>query len=93
MSVTPGFGGQTFLHPQVEKVRALRAAIGDRPIHLEVDGGLDAETAPLVAGAGVLVAGSAVFKGGSAQEPAAYGRNMRAIREAAASATRTAARE
>ncbi len=85
MTVNPGFGGQKFIHSQVEKVRALRAAIGDRPIHVEIDGGITPETAPLVteAGADVLVAGSAVFKGGSVQDTAPYGRNIRAIREAA----------
>jgi len=64
MTVNPGFGGQKFIHSQVEKVRKLRAMIGDRPIHIEIDGGVTPETAPLVveAGADVLVAGSAVFK-------------------------------
>ncbi len=63
MSVNPGFGGQKFIPAVVEKIRRLRAMIGDRPIHVEVDGGIDPETAPLVveAGADVLVAGSAVF--------------------------------
>ena len=84
MTVNPGFGGQKFIHSQVEHVRTLRALIGDRPIHIEIDGGVDPTTAPLVraAGADVLVAGSAVFKGGSAAEPAAYGDNIRAIRAA-----------
>ncbi|MBM7068253.1 ribulose-phosphate 3-epimerase [Actibacterium sp. 188UL27-1] len=84
MTVNPGFGGQRFIHSQVEKVRSLRAAIGDRPVHIEIDGGVDRETAPLVveAGADVLVAGSAVFRGGSVDEPAAYGTNMAAIRAA-----------
>ncbi|MEM8537326.1 MAG: ribulose-phosphate 3-epimerase [Pseudomonadota bacterium] len=85
MTVNPGFGGQKFIHSQVEKVRQLRDMIGDRPVHIEIDGGVDRSTAPLVAAAGadVLVAGSAVFKGGSAKHPAAYGENMRAIRAAA----------
>jgi ribulose-phosphate 3-epimerase len=63
MTVNPGFGGQKFIPAMVEKIRRLRAMIGDRPIHLEVDGGINAETAPLVlqAGADVLVAGSAIF--------------------------------
>ncbi|MCL4151444.1 UNVERIFIED_CONTAM: hypothetical protein GTU68_045579, partial [Idotea baltica] len=63
MTVNPGFGGQSFLHSQIEKVRRLRAMIGDRPIHIEIDGGVTPTTAPLVAAAGadVLVAGSAVF--------------------------------
>ncbi len=85
MTVNPGFGGQKFIHSQVEKVRKLRAMIGDRPIHIEIDGGVTPETAPLVveAGADVLVAGSAVFKGGSVGNPAPYGDNIRAIRQAA----------
>lgn len=84
MTVNPGFGGQKFIHSQIEKVRTLRAMIGDRPIHIEIDGGVTPETAPLVAeaGADVLVAGSAVFKGGSVDNPAPYGDNMRAIRAA-----------
>ncbi|GHC17378.1 ribulose-phosphate 3-epimerase [Gemmobacter nanjingensis] len=91
MTVNPGFGGQKFIHSQVDKVRALRAMIGDRPIHIEIDGGVTPETAPLVAAAGadVLVAGSGVFKGGSVANPAPYGENIRAIR-AAAEATRQA---
>ncbi|MCS6921786.1 MAG: ribulose-phosphate 3-epimerase [Elioraea sp.] len=63
MTVNPGFGGQSFLPSQLEKIRRLKRMIGDRPIHIEVDGGITPETAPLVieAGADVLVAGSAVF--------------------------------
>jgi len=89
MTVNPGFGGQKFIHSQIDKVRALRAMIGDRPIHIEIDGGITPETAPLMAAAGadVLVAGSAVFKGGSVQNPAPYGDNIRAIRRAAETAT------
>jgi ribulose-phosphate 3-epimerase len=85
MTVNPGFGGQKFIHSQVEKVRDLRAMIGDRPIHIEIDGGVDPTTAPLVAAAGadVLVAGSAVFRGGSVSNPTPYGENIRAIRAAA----------
>ncbi|MDQ1847998.1 ribulose-phosphate 3-epimerase [Gemmobacter fulvus] len=88
MTVNPGFGGQKFIQSQVDKVRALRAMIGDRPIHIEIDGGVTVETAPLVAAAGadVLVAGSAVFKGGSVANPAPYGANIRAIRAAAEAA-------
>ena len=86
MTVNPGFGGQKFIHSQVEKVGQLRAMIGDRPIHIEIDGGVDPSTAPLVAAAGsdVLVAGSAVFRGGSVTNPAPYGENIRAIRAATA---------
>jgi ribulose-phosphate 3-epimerase len=86
MTVNPGYGGQKFIHSQIEKVRRLRAMIGDRPIHIEIDGGITPETAPLMtqAGADVLVAGSAVFKGGSVRDPAPYGENIRAIRAAVA---------
>lgn len=85
MTVNPGFGGQKFIHSCVEKVRRIRAMIGDRPVHIEIDGGVDPTTAPLVvaAGADVLVAGSAVFKGGSVSDPEPYGANMKAIRAAA----------
>jgi ribulose-phosphate 3-epimerase len=87
MTVNPGFGGQKFLASQIDTVRRLRAMIGDRPVHIEIDGGVDATTAPKVAAAGadVLVAGSAVFKGGSVDAPAAYGANIRTIRAAAES--------
>ncbi|MCC2108407.1 MAG: ribulose-phosphate 3-epimerase [Hyphomicrobiales bacterium] len=93
MSVNPGFGGQSFIHSQVDKVRRIRSMIGERPIHLEVDGGVTPETAPLVAAAGAdaLVAGSAVFKGGSVDNPGVYGRNIAAIRAAAETARRKAA--
>ncbi len=63
MTVNPGFGGQKFIHSQIDKIRRIRQMIGDRPITIEVDGGVTPETAPLVieAGATALVAGSAVF--------------------------------
>lgn len=85
MTVNPGFGGQKFIHSQIEKVKQLREMIGDRPIHIEIDGGVDPTTAPLVAAAGAdaLVAGSAVFKSGSTVNPGPYGDNIRAIRAAA----------
>jgi ribulose-phosphate 3-epimerase len=85
MTVNPGFGGQSFID-MTGKIRALREMIGDRPVHIEVDGGVDPQTAPLVveAGANVLVAGSAVFRGGSVSAPEVYGENMRAIRQAVA---------
>ncbi len=84
MTVNPGFGGQAFIPAMVEKVRSIRRMIGERPIHLEVDGGINAETARDVAAAGadVLVAGSAVFAGGR------YAENITAIREAARNAIR-----
>ena len=82
MSVNPGFGGQAFIVPVVEKVRRVKAMIGSRPILIEIDGGVTAQTAPLVvaAGADVLVAGSAVFKGNSRD---AYAANIAAISTAA----------
>ncbi|MFV0333724.1 MAG: ribulose-phosphate 3-epimerase [Tropicimonas sp.] len=85
MTVNPGFGGQKFIHSQIDKVRRLRAMIGERPVHIEIDGGMAPDTAPLMAAAGadVLVAGSAVFRGGSVSDPAPYGANIRAIRTAA----------
>ncbi|MGB5068330.1 MAG: ribulose-phosphate 3-epimerase [Albidovulum sp.] len=88
MTVNPGFGGQKFIHSQVDKVRTLRKMIGDRPIHIEIDGGVTTTTAPLVsaAGADVLVAGSAVFSGGSVSNPDIYGRNIAALRVAAKTA-------
>jgi ribulose-phosphate 3-epimerase len=87
MTVNPGFGGQKFISSQIEKVQKLRKMIGDRPIHIEIDGGMDPTTAPLMAAAGadVLVAGSAVFKGGSVTSPDIYGTNIRAIRDAISS--------
>ena len=85
MTINPGFGGQKFEAGMLDKIRQTRALVGDRPIHIEVDGGIDPTTAPLVtaAGADVLVAGSAVFRGGSVDQPDVYGSNIRAIREAA----------
>ncbi len=92
MTVNPGFGGQSFID-LTGKVATLRSMIGDRPVHIEIDGGVDATTAPRLAraGADVLVAGSAVFRGGSAERPAVYGENIRAIRAAAEAATGTLA--
>ncbi len=82
MTINPGFGGQAFIPAVVEKVRRVKALIGDRPIDIEIDGGITPETAPLVvaAGANVIVAGSAVFKGGNKD---AYTKNIAAIRAAA----------
>ncbi|MFW2543356.1 ribulose-phosphate 3-epimerase [Primorskyibacter sp. 2E107] len=87
MTVNPGFGGQKFID-MTAKVRAVREMIGDREIHIQIDGGVDPVTAPLVAAAGadVLVAGSAVFRGGSVDKPEVYGANMTAIRDAIAAA-------
>jgi ribulose-phosphate 3-epimerase len=83
MSVNPGFGGQTFIASQLEKLKTLRSMIDtlDKPIDLEVDGGINFETAPLAikAGADVLVAGTATFAGG----PSAYAGNIERLRGAA----------
>jgi ribulose-phosphate 3-epimerase len=82
MSVNPGFGGQSFIPSQLDKIRALRRRIDalDRPIDLEVDGGINVQTAALAveAGADVLVAGTATFAGG----PDAYADNIRRLRGA-----------
>jgi ribulose-phosphate 3-epimerase len=79
MTVNPGFGGQAFIPAMVDKIARVRAMIGKRPIHLEVDGGVTPDTAGActTAGADVLVAGSAVFRGGK------YKENISAIRAAA----------
>jgi len=81
MTVNPGFGGQAFIPSVIEKVAKVRAMIDQRPILIEIDGGVTPETAPLVAqaGADVLVAGSAVFRGGRE----AYAANISALRTAA----------
>ena len=83
MTVNPGFGGQSFIASQLDKIAALRRMIdgAGRPIDLEVDGGITAQTAPdaIAAGADVLVAGTATFKGG----PNAYAGNIAALRNGA----------
>ncbi|MEM9677497.1 MAG: ribulose-phosphate 3-epimerase [Pseudomonadota bacterium] len=81
MSVNPGFGGQKFIQEAAAKVGQVRAMLGDRPVHIEVDGGITAETAPLVTsqGADVLVAGSAIYDGGGKES---YRSNIQAIRNA-----------
>jgi ribulose-phosphate 3-epimerase len=81
MTVNPGFGGQVFIKAMLPKISEIRDMVGGRNIDIEVDGGITAETAPLVvkAGANALVAGSAVFRG------ADYGANIMTIRNAAIS--------
>jgi len=81
MSVNPGFGGQKFIDGALERVKAIRAMAGGKPIRIEVDGGVIPENAGRLAAAGAdtLVAGSAVFKGGRA----AYAANIAALRAAA----------
>ncbi len=79
MSVNPGFGGQSFIASQLEKISRLRQMIGDRPIDLEVDGGVNAGTIKdvVAAGANVVVAGSAIFGGDD------YNETIDALRTAA----------
>lgn len=81
MTVNPGAGGQSLIEGMLDKVRALRAMIGDRPVLIEVDGGVSLASARSLreAGAEVLVAGSAVLKDG----PEAYAANLAALRAAA----------
>lgn len=82
MSVNPGFGGQSFIESQLDKIRTLRNMIdaSGRDIELEVDGGVNRENAASIikAGASMLVAGTATFKGG----PSAYADNIAALRAA-----------
>lgn len=82
MTVNPGFGGQSFLDSQLEKIARIRSMIGERPIRIEVDGGVTRDNAAAVAAAGAdaLVAGSAVFRGKSSAD---YAANIAAIRVAA----------
>ena len=79
MTVNPGFSGQSFIASQVEKIRRIKAMIGDRPIEIEVDGGINAENVKMVteAGANVVVAGNAVFNGDD------YAAAIGALRDAA----------
>ena len=81
MTVNPGFGGQSFLAHTLAKIGSLRERIGNRPVQIEVDGGITAETGAraVAAGADVLVAGTAVFRGGS---ESAYERDIAALRAA-----------
>jgi len=80
MSVNPGFGGQSFIESQLRKIEAIRKSIDKigKPIHLEVDGGIDVKTCQraIDAGANVLVAGTATFRGG----PSAYAANIASLR-------------
>ena len=82
MSVNPGFGGQKFIPAMADKIRNAKSLIGDRPIELEVDGGVSTDTAELIiaTGANVLVAGSAIFKGESVD---AYKQTIGDLRAAA----------
>jgi len=82
MSVNPGFGGQSFIESQLRKIESIRKMIdkSGKHIDLQVDGGVDANTAPriIAAGANVLVAGTATFKGG----PTAYASNIAGLKQA-----------
>jgi ribulose-phosphate 3-epimerase len=86
MSVNPGFGGQQLIPAAIDKIRSLRAMIGERPIDLEVDGGINSETvgAAAAAGANVIVAGSSIFSSGD------YRAEVEALRRLAAEAQGTA---
>ena len=79
MTVNPGFSGQSFIASQVEKIRRIKAMIGDRSIEIEVDGGINADNVKMVteAGANVVVAGNAVFSGDD------YAAAIGALRDAA----------
>ena len=81
MSVNPGFGGQKYIENAGPKVAQARALAGNRPIHIEVDGGITPATAPMVTsqGADVLVAGSAIYDG---KGKSSYAKNIQAIRDA-----------
>ena len=78
MSVNPGFGGQSFIRSQLDKIAAIKQMIGSRDIDIQVDGGVSVDNVAEVkaAGANVLVAGSAAFKGG----PSSYQANIAALR-------------
>lgn len=82
MTVNPGFGGQSFIPAMIEKIKKLRAMIGERPITLEVDGGITVETIQSAASAGAdaFVAGSAIFKNGNKE---IYKSRIEALRKAA----------
>ena len=79
MSVNPGFGGQSFINSSIEKIRAVKELISSKPINIQVDGGVNNETAPQVikAGANVLVAGSAIFSGSDVKS---YQQNIDTLR-------------
>jgi|TARA_B110000967_G_C18894599_1_gene569680 ribulose-phosphate 3-epimerase len=79
MSVNPGFGGQSFINSSIEKIKSISELVGDRPINIQVDGGINDSIAPKVikAGANVLVSGSAIFKGGNLKS---YKQNINSLR-------------
>ena len=79
MSVNPGFGGQSFINSSIEKIKSISELVGNRPINIQVDGGINDSIAPKVikAGANVLVSGSAIFKGGNLKS---YKQNINSLR-------------
>ncbi len=81
MTVNPGFGGQSFIESTLDKISRIRRRIGDRPVRIEVDGGITPETGARAAAAGadVFVAGTSVFRGGTEAD---YRRNVAALRAA-----------
>ena len=85
MTVNPGFGGQTFISNQLQKIREIKKLIGNRSIYLEVDGGIDTSNVGLAAkaGANVFVAGTSIFKGGCFKNPDIYRDNIAALRKQA----------
>jgi ribulose-phosphate 3-epimerase len=82
MSVNPGFGGQEFIHESYDKLRQVQMLVDNRPIDIEVDGGVSADNAGKLAAAGanVLVAGTSIFSG---NDPKTYADRISAIRKAA----------
>ncbi len=80
MTVNPGFGGQAFIPAMCDKIRRVKAMIGNRPIDIEVDGGITKDTigSVVAAGANVIVAGSAVYTGGTRES---YAKNIAALRD------------
>jgi ribulose-phosphate 3-epimerase len=79
MSVNPGFGGQSFINSSIDKITAVKDLVSSKPIHIQVDGGINNEIAPQVikAGANVLVAGSAIFSGSDVKS---YQQNIALLR-------------
>ena len=79
MSVNPGFGGQSFINSSIDKITAVKELISSKPINIQVDGGINNETAPQVikACANVLVAGSAIFSGSDVKS---YQQNIDTLR-------------
>ena len=79
MTVNPGFGGQVFIESSLNKIRLVKDLVKDKPINIQVDGGINRIVAPMVidAGANIIVAGSAVFNGDCVES---YSKNIKALR-------------